>query len=221
MATLRLVRAPNQDAEASRDKFKRFIEEQRSEFVSARSDEVIRSAIQNQNLFFVLDEASSIVATSAFYWHGEKGNWGEIGSTLVDDRYQGLSIQKVVYRHIVSLKWLSNYPRHIFAVVDERATASYLNIEKLKFERQATVPADLVEAAGKRDWSPITSGKKRLYLLGKPGIKASLSFVAETGANCPLAEKSKPAKHMLSVEFGYLKSPDLKALLLEEADSLT
>jgi hypothetical protein len=220
MADLRLVRAPSENAADSRDRFKRFVEQQNSPFVATRPDEVIQQAVAEQSLFFVLDEQSDIVGTSAFYWHGPEGGWGEIGSTLVDPRYQGVSLQRVIYRHIISLKWLSNSPKRIFAVVDEDASASYSSIEKLGFERSATVPTDLVQASGNRDWSPITSGKKRLYLLGDPGIGASLSFVASNGQICLLRDASGTQLHSLTVEFEYLKSPDLAALLNEEADSL-
>jgi hypothetical protein len=220
MPGLRLIRAPNEDADKSRNQFKDFLEEQQNEFVSARTDDAIRSAIADQSLFFIVDDQNTIVATTAFYWHGDEGGWGELGSTLVDKRYRGLALQSVMYRHIVSLKWLSAYPKHLFAVVDDRATSSYSNIERFGFDRLKTVPPGLVTSAGKRNWSPIREGKKRLYLLSKEGLKASLLFAAEHGATFSLTDRSGTVKNVLNIEFNYLKSPDLKNLLLQEADTI-
>lgn len=220
MPGLRLLRAPNEDADKSRNQFKHFLEQQRSEFVSARTDDAIRSAIADQSLFFVLDSGDNIIATTAFYWHGNEGGWGELGSTLVDEKYRGLALQSVMYRHIVSLKWLSAYPERLFAVVDDRATSSYTNIEKFGFSRLRTVPPDLVASAGKRNWSSIKDGKKRLYLLGEEGLKASLQFVAENGAAFSLTDRSGIVKEMLSIEFNYLKSGNLRDLLRQEVEAI-
>ena len=221
MERLRLIRAPSEDLDGSYRRFCKFLDSHPNPFVSSRPEEMIRSAIQDESLFFLETEAGEIIALTGFYRHGvEDDLWGEIGSTLVDENFQGCQLQVVLYRHIISLKWLSDWPPHVFAVVDQKAVPSFKNVEKCGFERLHSVPTGLSRAIPERNWQSISDASKRLYLLPEKAIAHSLLYVADRGRSHPVLDKRGSEVFFLSVEFSYLKKPEACDVLREEAQDL-
>jgi Acetyltransferase (GNAT) family len=220
MEQLKMVRALAQPSEQSAEKFQQFLKDNDNPFVTPRTDAEIQSVLKEQNLFFVLDSEERVVATTAFYRHGDIDSWGELGSTVVNEKFRGLKLQSVMYRHIIALARMSDYPHHVFAVVDEGAGASFTNIENLGFERLESVPIGLGMATATRDWSRVAKGLKRLYRLGEKGLAGCLLYVAENGSTQKLAGKHGEVRFELSVEFKYLNHPYVAEALRREARNI-
>jgi hypothetical protein len=221
MKRLRLIRASNEDAEQSYRKFCDFLDSHPNRFVTSRPEEMIRSAIADESVFFIETDAGEVIASTGFYRHGPEDNlWGEVGSTLVDKQYQGCQLQVVIYRHIISLKWLSDWPSYLFAVVDEKAEHSFKNVEKCGFQRQHSIPVALDRAIPERNWQPVLNGSKRLYILPEGAIADSLLYAADRGQQHPIVDSNGVARFFLSVEFTYLKKANASDVLRSQAQIL-
>ena|ERR1700720_3871479 len=213
---LRLCHAPH----GAFERFNAFVLGLDDPNVSLRDEEVIVSAIEEQNLFFVENEEKALVATTGFYRHGiEPDLVAEIGSTLIDKPYRGVALQSVMYKHIIAFEWLQYQPlQPVFAVVSHHAIGSYTNIERCGFKRLDRAPDDLKSAKKTYDWKNIERGEKRLYSLTKEGVADSLEFVADNRAKHPLLDKQGRVRYLVSVEFKYLQEEDVRRHLRLEAE---
>jgi hypothetical protein len=213
---LRLCHAPR----GAFGRFDAFISGLSDPNVSLRDEVVIDSAIEEQNLFFVLNEVNELVGTTGFYHHGTDPDLvAEIGSTLIDKPYRGVRLQVIMYKHIVALEWLQYRPlQPVFALVDHCAVGSYTNIEHCGFRRLDRVPVDLLNAKKNYDWKKIETGEKRLYRLTREAVADSLEFVANNGSHCPLLDKQGRTRYVLSVEFKYLQQEGVSEALRLEAE---
>jgi hypothetical protein len=188
--------------------------------VSLRDEDLIISAIEEQNLFFVENDSNALIGTTGSYHHGAEPNLvAEIGSTLIDKPYRGLGLQVVIYKHIIAFEWLQYQPlQPVFAVVDHCAAGSYKNIERCGFRRLDRPPVRLINAKENYDWHKIETGEKRLYQLTKEAVADSLEFVADTRSTCRLLDKQGTIRCLLSIEFRYLQDEDLSKALRQEAE---
>lgn len=222
MPTVRLVRAPSEDADLSMRRFLEFLKAHPNPFVGTRPDELILSAIGDESLFFVERENGDVIATTGFYRHNDR--LAEIGSTLIDEAFQGCKLQSVIYFHIITLKWLAemiDFPTDVFAVVDQKATGSFKNIERCGFHRRNSIPNRLREAFPLGKWQAVESQAKRLYLLPREAIAKSLLFVAAHLREHSLINGEGVHMYDLIVEFPYLILPGADQSLREEANRLS
>ncbi len=218
MKALTLVKAPVRDETLSVARFCVFIDANPNDFVTTRAEGVIRSAIADESLFFVEDEDGRIVATTGFYRHGSAELWGEIGSTLIDRDHQGVRLQAAIYRHIIALKALADWPHELIAVVSEKAIASYRNVERCGFERLNRIPESLVAATPGHNWNGVRQQLKRLYRLPAKGLADCLIHVASAGRTQVLKDQQGAEKYLLNTAFTYLNDPGARAALLALAD---
>jgi hypothetical protein len=217
---LRLAKAPQEDEAASYRRLMSFLGKYQDTNVSLRSEDVVRSTINDESMFFIENENTDIIATTGFYRHGERPNqWGEIGTTLVDPEYRGVGLQPAIYRHIIVLKLLSDWPpQPVIAVVDELAKGSWINIERCSFKQLTEIPLELLSATPNRNWDKVNSRSKRLYELDNDGIVDAIIYVADNGAHCVLVDKYGNERYTLIVEFPYLRQPGLSRDLRNLAD---
>ena len=221
MIELRLIKAPQADPRRSLERFANFLKNHPNPFVTNWDEDVIRSAIGDESVFFVENEMGNVIATTCFYRHGSEDDlWGEFGGTLVDENYRGGQLQLAIYRHIICLKWLSDWPPHVIAIVDENAVHSWKNVERCGFERLLSVPAELINATRGRNWGSVAERRKRLYQLADQGIVDSLLFVSERGQTHPLIDKNGEYRFRLFVDFAYLAQPDARDVLYQEAQDI-
>jgi GNAT superfamily N-acetyltransferase len=220
--SLHLHHAPIEDPGQSVARFKAFLERVNNPHVLLRSDAVVRSVMRDGGLFFVENEDGEVVATTAFYRHGRRPNqWAEIGSTAVAEEYQGAGIQRALYRHIIALMRLSDWPsKAVIAIVDEEAQPSYSNIERCKFDRVYQVPSLLLDAARLENWAFIGTGEKRLYLLSDIGIAEALEFVTANGREHLLTDKAGQARFWLRIDFAYLQQDGAREALIQIAEEI-
>ena len=221
MAIIRLDRAPSDDKYLSTRRFLEFLEAHPNPFVSARPESLIHSAIDDDGLFFVETDEGQLIATTGFYRHND--GLAELGSTLVDEAFQGCRLQAAIYHHIIALKWLAEMiscPTDVMAIVDERAAGSYKNIERCGFRRHNSIPDFLREALPARNWRAVETAEKRLYLLPRESIALNLLYVASQGQQHPLTNHQGATVHRLQVDFPYFGKPNALQSLRDEAQRL-
>lgn len=158
---LRLRHAPRDDGGRAYARFFDFLSGANDPHVSMRPEDVVRAAIQEQNLFFLENSEGDLVGTTGFYRHGDYSNlWAEIGSTLIYPTYRGFQLQRVMYRYIITHEWLAAPVFDpVIAVVDADARASSANIEQCGFARLGAAPAKLIEAKPQFDWSMVNNSE--------------------------------------------------------------
>jgi hypothetical protein len=222
LPSLRLIHAPREDAGASLQRLQSFLDAMKSPNIRSRSEVVIRSAIDDESIFFVETASGQLIAITGFYRHGEPSNeWGELGTTVVHQKYRGFQLQSVLYRYIISLEWLADWPPNsVIAIVDEKAISSWKNLERCRFVRSTTIPHSLMEAKPEQDWSKIRNGQKRLYLITNVGVAESLIFASQNPGLCILRDHDDRASFSLSVEFRFLRQPGVSDALRQEAQNL-
>lgn len=222
MEHLRLFRAPTAPEEGSKERFLDFLETHPNSFVSSRPDELIKSAIDDEGLFFVENADGKVIATTGFYRHTDQ--LAEIGSTLIDEAYQGYRLQAVMYHHILSWKYfveLIDFPTQVMAVVDHRSIGSWKNVERCCFLRGESQLPSIKEQLPDKNFSSIEQDLKRLYMLPREGLARNLLFVAAHGPTYELVDKGGETAFLLTVEFPYFRYPDAaKDALREEGQKI-
>jgi hypothetical protein len=214
--------APLGDDARSFERLMDFLERFGDENVLIRAQEVFHKVINDGGVWFLETLDGDIVAITAVYRLGNwPYQWAEIGTTLVAPRYRGAQIQSAIYRHLISLMRLSDWPqKFLFAVANNNAVSSYTNLERLKFERVRHVPGSLFFTNGFHGSWSIETGKRRLYLLSNSGIADALDFVAANGPQHRLTDKEGKPRFWFCVNFAYLQQDGARDALKKMAEEI-
>jgi hypothetical protein len=194
--------------------FQKFISGLQDPHVSLRPDDIVRSALNDENLYFIRRSQSTIIGTTGAYTHGvPRARFCELGSTLIAPPYRGFGLQRTIYKYIITKCYLDEPDRPLIAIVSNDAPDSYTSIERCGFSQRRQPSPELMTAKRNYDWAKVICGEKRLYELTARGLVESLQFVVENGDRVSLKNKVAKKELVLSIAFKFLQRPYVRESL--------